>query len=96
MKIIIRLLTCSGCFFSDLKEISLKDFAYVYVIVVYKLKKGDESIIIPVINEVICESISVTQFIKNIHVLWEEIIIQPVFAILDSGYYIPLMFITIE
>ena len=52
MKIIIRLLTCSGCFFSDLKEISLKDFAYVYVIVVYKSKKGDESIIIPVINEV--------------------------------------------
>ena len=50
MKIIIRLLTCSGCFFSDLKEISLKDFAY--VIVVYKSKKGDESIIIPVINEV--------------------------------------------
>ena len=53
MKIIIRLFTCSeGWFFSDLKEISLKDFAYVYVIVVYKSKKGDESIIIPVINEV--------------------------------------------
>ena len=51
MKIIIRLFTCSeGWFFSDLKEISLKDFAY--VIVVYKSKKGDESIIIPVINEV--------------------------------------------